>query len=170
MSTGRGRNVVRNGLAPLTEIVDVDASMGIAIAIEDFFRRWDGAPKYRAVRERVPSASARFTEEAKTSEHLARLWASEEVDALTSSGKRAEAVALATKRKLVTRVTGAAVLETDKDYTDNGLTPPGPDRVPSVPEPGTWVAVAITMLGLVFWLLIRRRSERDRLASEGAFS
>ncbi|MGE9296684.1 MAG: hypothetical protein ACQKBV_10385 [Puniceicoccales bacterium] len=54
----------------------------------------------------------------------------------------AEHAALA---QLVTPVSGAVVLENQRQYDENDLEPADPDSVPNVPEPA-YAALAITLL------------------------
>jgi hypothetical protein len=90
--------------------------------------------------------------------HIARLWAA---DRLAGAGEaqgreRSEAITLAHRLNIVTPVSGAVVLETDKEYGENGLPVPGASDVPTVPEPGTWALLAI-VAGFFLWLYRRRR-------------
>ncbi|MBM3303134.1 MAG: hypothetical protein FJY85_24710, partial [Deltaproteobacteria bacterium] len=88
----------------------------------------------------------------KTSGHLVRLWANDEVLQLRSIRKadaQGEAITLATRYHLVTPVTGAVVLERAQQYSEAGLTPVAPDKVPTIPEPETWL-----LLGVISLLLL----------------
>ncbi|URW76191.1 PEP-CTERM sorting domain-containing protein [Sphingomonas donggukensis] len=92
------------------------------------------------------------------SEHIVRLWAADRLTA--ASGERGKArdasIDLAHRLNIVTPVSGAVVLETDKDYRANGLPVPDADAVPTVPEPETW-ALLICVAFAAAWMLHRRR-------------
>lgn len=109
-------------------------------------------PRLRATR--VTGAGA-----TEGSPHIARLWAAEEIERLDAAGKRDAAIALAARARVITPVSGAVVLETDADYTRNGLAVPEAGDVPTVPEPEIWALLLIALLaaGWFFW---RRRTQR----------
>lgn len=93
------------------------------------------------------------------SPQLVRLWAARE---LASAGDRRDAtrthdVALAHRLNIVTPVSGAVVLETDRDYRANDLSLPDPDAVPTVPEPETWALLILTAVAGAWMLRQRRR-------------
>lgn len=91
----------------------------------------------------------------RATEHLARLYAKDDVERLIEAGgnkNRAKAIDLATRHQLVTEVSGAVVLETVKQYKEAGLEPADEKDVPTVPEPGTWI---VLLLGTT--LLAKRR-------------
>jgi hypothetical protein len=72
---------------------------------------------------------------------------------------RGEAVALATQYRLVTPVSGAVVLETQRQYDESRLTPVSQATVPTiptVPEPHEWALMIIACGGLI-WLVWRNR-------------
>ncbi|MBI5210167.1 MAG: PEP-CTERM sorting domain-containing protein [Elusimicrobia bacterium] len=98
----------------------------------------------------------------RTSEHLARLWALDEVRRLLASGSakdRSAAQDLAVRYRLVTPLTGAVVLETDEQYKQAGLEVPDPSKGPSVPiipEPGTSVLIGLSLLVFLWWTRRRR--------------
>jgi hypothetical protein len=96
----------------------------------------------------------------RTSDHLVRLWAAQEVERLLAVGKpeaRAEAVKLAAHHQIVTAVTGAVVLETQAQYDAAGLTPVDPASVPTIPEPATIILIAIVLLALALMQFLSRR-------------
>lgn len=102
------------------------------------FALWRGeGSSFRWLRQRLPQNSMAETERGtKSSKHLARLWAKDEVGRLVSRRQRDEAVKLAAAYQLVTSVSGAVVLENRQQFTQAGLTPVDPTTVPVVPEPG----------------------------------
>jgi hypothetical protein len=103
--------------------------------------------------------------ERKGSDHIARLWASEQVLSLLGSPKadgRTEAVALAGRYRLVTAVSGAVVLQTAQQYAQNNLTPVAPGSVPTVPEPEEWALIIIVCAAMA-GLMLRRRFGAGRL-------
>lgn len=96
----------------------------------------------------------------KTSDHLVRLWANEEVGKLIyglEPNKKA-AQRLAIKSRLVTPVSGAVVLETQEQYDRANLKPGDPNHVPTVPEPKTYGIIGALFLTL---LAIIRRWKRS---------
>jgi hypothetical protein len=93
------------------------------------------------------------------SHHIARLWANERVLELMRShpiNNRAAAVALATRYRLVTPVTGAVVLETAQQYDESRLTPAMAATVPTVPEPHEWALILIAGAAMA-WLAWQNR-------------
>lgn len=89
---------------------------------------------------------------------VVRLWVREEVDRLMLGAipHRAEAVALAHQARLVTRVTGAVVLETQAQYDAAGLKPGESASGPSVPEPASAVVLAGLLVAGVAWRVRRK--------------
>lgn len=90
--------------------------------------------------------------------HIARLWAADALAgaAAAPAEERKQAIDLAHRLNIVTPVSGAVVLETDREYGDNGLPVPDSSDVPTVPEPGTWALMAIAA-ALLGWFAHRRR-------------
>jgi hypothetical protein len=91
-----------------------------------------------------------------TSDHLARLWANDEVRRIMVPGDTTltdAATALAVRYQLVTPVSGAVVLETEQQYRANDLKPVAAGTVPTIPEPETAALILIAtvfILGLLY--------------------
>jgi len=109
-------------------------------------------PRWTVLREEQPGVTTTG------SVNIVRLWAAEQLSAQAGAkGKQREAaLGLANRLNLVTPLSGAVVLETDKDYKDNGLPTPSADDVPTVPEPEVWALLIV--LALAGGWLLRRRS------------
>ncbi|HUR29689.1 MAG TPA: VIT domain-containing protein, partial [Planctomycetota bacterium] len=95
--------------------------------------------------------------------HLAALWASARVEELLRANpndveRRGEATLLAQQHHLVTRVSGAVVLENAAQFAANDLTPAESESLPSVPEP----EVALLLLVVLAAALTAMTSRRAR--------
>lgn len=126
--------------------------------LRGLFARWQsGGNHVVAHREKVTSAQPPDGPEQQTSDHLARLWAHDEVQRLLYSERasRQSVIELAHGYQLVTPVTGAVVLETQQQYDQAGLTPVPEGTVPSIPEPEEWALIMIAII--VLWYAYRRR-------------
>lgn len=91
----------------------------------------------------------------RVSDHLARLWASAQVE---SSAPMETRSAIGARYQLVTPVSGAVVLETAAQYAANGLTPGDPSaspQVPAIPEPASALLILLTVTAVS---LRRRRA------------
>lgn len=108
-------------------------------------------PTWATTYRRVPPTIA------PRSAHLVRLWATRELadDGTATGDARSRAILLAHRLNLITPVSGAVVLETDKDYKENGLPVPTADDVPTIPEPEVWALIFI-VAGAAAWMLRRR--------------
>lgn len=101
---------------------------------------------------------------AQTSDHLARLWANDEVARILAprdESLTAEARSLAIRYQLVTPVTGAVVLETAEQYRASGLQPVDAGTVPTIPEPGM-VALLIVAGVFLIWLMYMKHRKQGR--------
>src|SRR5262245_8452437 len=126
-----------------------------------FFARVTGGTRTLTLRRRQLQAADALP---RGSDHVARLWASEQVLALLQADPtthRRAALALAAKYRLVTPVSGAVVLETRQQYEESGLTPASPSTVPTVPEPHVWAMIVVALSALT-WLLWRQ-SQQPRM-------
>ena len=97
----------------------------------------------------------------KGSDHIARLWANDRVLELMRASwpasNRAAATELTAQYRLVTPVSGAVVLETQKQYEEAGLTPVSQATVPTVPEPEEWALMLIACAALISLVWRNRR-------------
>lgn len=91
-------------------------------------------------------------------DHLARQWAMEAVDSPLSEIPEIDRPALAARYQLVTRVSGAVVLETMEQFERHGLTPvdaAAAPSIPGVPEPSSSMLLLVAGAAA---LMRRRRS------------
>jgi hypothetical protein len=147
-----GPNLIAQKLNGLTPVARRGS---LATDLQRLFDGWKpGARRVMVTRER--RAPAGIAAEAKTSPHLARLWAAAWVKELSGqTAQQKEAVQLAVQYQLVTPVSGAVVLETQAEYDAAGLEPVAPGSVPTIPEPETWALMIVVMLALLW----RRRRQ-----------
>ncbi len=126
-------------------------------ALQKLFRQWQaGAQQIVLTRGRVDANANEVARVAKTSDHLVRLWAFDEVARLAQTAStRPTAIELAQRYQLVTAVTSAVVLETREQYQDAGLEPVAAGSVPTIPEPETWLLIAL-VLAVLAWQYRRR--------------
>ncbi len=104
------------------------------------------------------SSTSEGLEGDKVWDQLARYWASIAAENGTSEKDAAARSELAARYQLVTPVSGAVVLETQRQYDEHGLTPADSDATPSipgVPEPSTGLLVILTTAAA----LMRRKRE-----------
>jgi hypothetical protein len=111
-----------------------------------------GNPLATVRRERIEADTKTLPASARTSDHLVRLWANDEVTRLihTKGDHRDEALALAAQYQLVTPISGAVVLETQQQYDAAGLQPVPAGTVPSIPEPEEWALMIVALGALAF--------------------
>ncbi|MCP5521458.1 MAG: PEP-CTERM sorting domain-containing protein [Verrucomicrobiales bacterium] len=105
-------------------------------------------------RRRRSGEGLRLEEAGRTGNHIARLWAKDEIDRLREKRETGAAIRLAGEFQLVTPVSGAVVLESQAQFEAAGLTPVDPQTVPAIPEPGTR---ALLVLGVAVLFLRRHR-------------
>ena len=94
-----------------------------------------------------------------TSNHIARLWANDEVARILAARDESlheAATMLAVRYQLVTPVSGAVVLETAEQYQAAGLNPVDKGTVPTIPEPEMVALLAVVGV-LLTWLIYRKR-------------
>jgi hypothetical protein len=155
---GRGPNRIAVDLAEYAPFRSVPRLGTVEEDLRRVFTGWAGVvPQFH--RDRLPVAEASLAGEAwKTSSHLARLWARDEVSRLLvtrAPEDREKALELAARYQFVTEVTGAVVLERKEQYDEAGLKPVDEGTVPTVPEPETWMLLAVACALLVAFRLRR---------------
>jgi hypothetical protein len=143
----------------VASVYPVASSGQLADDLSRLYGEWDGRViTWERARVTRPGALAGA---AKTSDHLARLWAADQVRALRAAGNPADiemAIAIARRYHLVTPVTGAVVLETTQQYNDAGLDPLPQGTVPTIPEPEVWLLLAAAALVLLVAAWRKRRA------------
>lgn len=140
----------------------------LRIDLEKLFAELTGQRKtLEFVRTNEPAAETNKSPATKeTSAHLAKLWANDEVERLTNAKEKngvEDAVKLAVLYQLVTPVSGAVVLETQEQYQRAGLEPVEGGTVPTIPEPETWLLIAV-VAAIFLWMLYRQKLLRGRFA------
>lgn len=163
-----GPNRVIEQLSSLGGITALPRLGSLEEDLERLFAIWSGRrPQWNLVRASEPELLSTAGLPSSTgSSHIVRLWALEQVRSLIRSRQSAEAVKLATKHQLVTPVTGAVVLETQRQYDVAGLTPVDAATVPVVPEPGAWLLLLLGLAAMILCRWRRRTGSWFRLAKQ----
>jgi len=147
----RGPNEITQQLKGINAVPTLGS---VSDDLRKLFSQWQPGTKQTVMlRERRSgsSGSSSLPQSSRTSQHLVRLWAADEVAALSADPARnMAAVTLATHYQLVTPVSGAVVLETREQYKDAGLEPVPPGSVPTIPEPETWAMILVATLMLAW--------------------
>jgi hypothetical protein len=147
-----GENRLLSSLGDLPNVAAVPRFRPGAEDLASFLRTVSGQEaRVVAVRTRQPLAHVEALPGVETSDHLARLWAADRIDALLhpltgvppAVDDRKEALALAARYHLVTAVSGAVVL--DSQAATEAVAGSDAERasVPTVPEPETWALLAV---------------------------
>ena len=157
--TTGGSDAIEKKLDGITEVKAVARMDRLKKDLENLFVRLTGqttTPELVRTSKKIENY-AEVADEIKTSDHLARLWANDEVTRILSARNEKfddAAITLASRYQLVTPVTGAVVLETDQQYSATGLTPVDPGTVPTIPEPEI-VVLLIVVAVFLSWLIWR---------------
>ena len=152
LQAGTGRNAVER---VLNESDAVSTVLRFASVSDDLARLFGnligGSTSFEAVRTIDTTKAKTPVNSKETSQHLVRLWAADETHKLLIAGEESKAVEVAVKNQLVTRVSGAVVLETREQYDQFGLKPVEANSVPTIPEPEEYLLFAIVMLVLIYF-------------------
>lgn len=90
--------------------------------------------------------------------HISKLWAYKSVENLLKENKYKEALNIAMNYKIITPISGAVVLESKKQYEENGLGEANNkqnssnNNVPIIPEPHEWVLIIISILFIALYI------------------
>jgi len=157
-----GVNRLAEGMGELTSTLALPRFGSVEEDLQRLFALWRGeARSLEWIRERLEAGAMPEAERGrKSSRHLARLWAEDEISRLVDRNHREEAAKMGAQYQLVTPVTGAVVLETQQQFEEAGLKPVAAETVPSVPEPGTLALLAVAGVMVFGRRLLRRRSPR----------
>ncbi len=156
VSTASGFDTVEKDLDNLSYLQNVPRFGDIQTDLESLISRLNQSKKSFGY-NRVNVAKGDLTASKETSKHLVRLWANDEVKRILASEKdEKKAIELAVKNQIVTPVSGAVVLETKAQYDQFGLRQVDKGSVPTIPEPETYLLIAV-MLGVLIWLFATRK-------------
>jgi hypothetical protein len=155
-----GSDEIEKKLDGINEVKSVARMDYLQNDLERLFSRLTGQTRtLEFVRtSKVVAQNPPSNEAVETSDHLARLWANDEVARILTARNESlndAAITLASRYQLVTPVTGAVVLETAQQYSASGLTPVEPGTVPTIPEP-EMVVLFIVVAAFLCWLAWRK--------------
>ncbi|HEX5876130.1 MAG TPA: VIT domain-containing protein [Pyrinomonadaceae bacterium] len=167
VQTKPGSDVIEKNLDGVHEVRRVPRVSRLKKDLEKLFAQLTGdIPTFEFVRSsgKVEEYPQSFATE--TSDHLARLWANDEVARILTARDESlteAATVLAVRYQLVTPVSGAVVLETAEQYKAAGLQPVDAGTVPTIPEPEMVILLLIMGLFLI-WVVYQkyRRSGNGR--------
>ena len=166
VQTRSGSDEIEKQLDGIKEVKFVARTATLQHDLENLFGQLTGrVPAFEYVRssKKLDQRLEQFGG-VQTSDHLARLWANDEVGRLVAQPETAftvEATKFAARYQLVTPVTGAVVLETAEQYRANGLEPVNPGTVPTIPEP-EMVALLIIAGAFMIWLTYMKYRKSGR--------
>lgn len=157
IQTEAGPNLILEKLPLVDKISSIPRLNSFEKDLELFFTRWD-RPQLSLIREKRTDNHT-LRPEQKTSNHLARLWGSDQVYRMISESvsQTEKAMELASRYQIVTPVTGAVVLESEDQYQEAGLEPVEPGTVPTIPEPEVWFMIIIALFLITFMIIRSRR-------------
>ncbi|HEU4509835.1 MAG TPA: VIT domain-containing protein, partial [Pyrinomonadaceae bacterium] len=159
VQTKPGPDEIEKSLDAVQEVKRVPRVGGLQKDLANLFAQITGEmPSFEFVRTsgKVEEYPQFFATE--TSDHLARLWARDEVVRLLSTRDESlteAATMLAVRYQLVTPVSGAVVLETAEQYKAAGLQPVDAGTVPTIPEPEMLILLVIMGIFMV-WVVYQK--------------
>lgn len=161
--TTDGIDEIEKRLDGIDEVQPIARSQLLQNDLENLFAQLTGRVKTLEL-VRSSKKLAQQPQGVETSDHLARLWARDEVVRILAARDESltdEATALAVHYQLVTPVTGAVVLETAEQYRASGLQPVDAGTVPTIPEP-EMVALLIVAGAFLIWLMYMKHRKQGR--------
>jgi len=151
----RGADEIEKALDGIDEVKSVARTGELDQDLRYLFLRLTGRMKtYEFVRSSKKLETPRTSEAIETSDHLARLWANDEVGRILAprdASLEDKAILLAAQYQLVTPVTGAVVLENAQQYRANDLKPVDAGTVPTIPEP-EMIVLFIVAGAFMLWI------------------
>jgi len=166
VQTRPGSDEIEKSLDGVHEVRSVPRTGALQKDLEKLFLQLTGGlPFLELVRtSKTVDAYPQSPEATQTSDHLARLWAKDEVTRILSLRDEAlneSATSLAVRYQLVTPVSGAVVLETAEQYRAAGLQPVDPGTVPTIPEPEMVILLLIMGMFLA-WVVYQKYRKSGR--------
>jgi len=151
----RGADEVEKALDGIDEVKSVARTGNLEQDLRYLFAQLTGRMKtYEYVRSSKKLDPKLTSKGVETSDHLARLWANDEVARILAP-QNAEledtAITLAARYQLVTPVSGAVVLETEQQYKTNDLKAVDAGTVPTIPEP-EMIVLFIVAGAFMIWI------------------
>ena len=149
----------------ISEVRSVPRTGSLQYDLVKLFTQLTGErPSFELVRTTTKVENPQSLEATQTSDHLARLWANDEITRiLTARDEKLNeaATSLAVRYQLVTPVSGAVVLETAEQYRDAGLQPVDAGTVPTIPEPEMVILLLIMAMFLIWVVYQKHRLSRN---------
>jgi hypothetical protein len=166
VQTRSGADEIERGLDGIDEVKSISRIASLQDDLKILFAQLTGrSKKLEFVRSTKKYEKQVQTSGAvETSDHLARLWASDEVARILAMRDKSltdEATTLAVRYQLVTPVSGAVVLETAEQYRASGLEPVDAGTVPTIPEP-EMVALLLVAGAFLIWLMYMKYRKQGR--------
>jgi hypothetical protein len=163
---GSGSDEIERKLDGLDEVRSVPRTGYLQTDLQALFTQLTGQVKTLEYTRSSRKLDKHMTEFGgpQTSEHLARLWANDEVARILAPHDPSltdEAITLAARYQLVTPVTGAVVLETAEQYRAAGLEPVEAGTVPTIPEP-EMVVLLIVAGAFMIWIMYMKYRKPGR--------